>query len=125
MADSPTTAPRKLDRTPISRRTPPYDRIKQAIMDGELLPSEQLVELALAEWCLVSRTPIREALTRLEQDGLVRRTDRGMTVRENSPEEILDLYDTRIVLESRAAFVAAERRTTMDLRTMRKAEERF
>lgn len=93
-------------------------------MSGELVPGEQLVELALAEWCQVSRTPIREALTRLEQDGLVRRTDRGLIVRESSPEEILDLYDTRIVLESRAAAVAADRRTSIDLISMRRADDR-
>jgi DNA-binding GntR family transcriptional regulator len=102
----------------------PYERLTQAIMSGELEPGAQLVESALAEWCEVSRTPIREALTRLEQDGLVRRGEYGLVVRESSPEEILDIYDTRIVLESRAAGVAAERRTALDLMGMRKAAER-
>jgi len=122
MTDLPSTIRRR--RTPTSRRIPPYERLKEAIMDGELVPGEQLVEQALAEWCQVSRTPIREALTRLEQDGLVRRSDRGLIVRESSPEEILDLYDTRIVLESKVAAVAAERRTAIDLLTMRRAAER-
>ena len=112
-------------RLPVSGRVSPYDRLKQAIVEGELVPGEPLVEMALAEWCQVSRTPIREALTRLEQDGLVQRSDRGLIVKESSPEEILDLYDTRIVLEGRAAYVAAERRTSMDLLAMRKAEDRF
>jgi DNA-binding GntR family transcriptional regulator len=103
----------------------PYDRLKQAIMSGELTPGEQLVEIALAEWCQVSRTPIREALTRLEQDGLAQRTDRGLIVRESSPGEIIDLYESRIVLESKAAAVAAERHTTVDLSAMRRAEDRY
>lgn len=93
-------------------------------MKGELAAGEQLIEADLAKICQVSRTPVREALTRLEHDGLVRRSDRGLLVRENSPEEILDLYDTRIVLESRAAAVAAERRTDLDLLAMRRAAER-
>src|ERR1700754_1808293 len=85
------------------RQPTPYERLKQAILDGELVPGQQLVEISLAQWCQVSRTPIREALSRLEQDGLALRTDRGLVVRERSPEEILDIYDTRIVLEAMAA----------------------
>lgn len=99
------------------RRTP-YERIKAAILSGELQPGEPLVETALAEWCGVSRTPIREALRRLQQDGLIDRTARGMAVRERSPEEILDIYDTRLVLEAMAGRVAADRRTAYDLRAM-------
>lgn len=106
------------------RRITPYERIKQAIMSGDLVPGAQLVELALAEWCEVSRTPVREALLRLEQDGLVVRTDQGMVVRDSSPEEILDIYDTRVVLEGRAAAVAAERRTSHDLMAMRRLLEK-
>jgi DNA-binding GntR family transcriptional regulator len=111
--------------TPATRRESPYQRLKQAIMSGELAPGVPLVETPLAEWCQVSRTPIREALTRLEQDGLVERTHRGLVVRANSPDEIIDLYDTRIVLESKAAAVAAERHTASDLSAMRRAEERY
>jgi DNA-binding GntR family transcriptional regulator len=92
-----------------------YDKIKAAILDGTLEPGAPLVESSIAEWCGVSRTPVREALTRLEQDGLVTRSDRGLVVRERSPEEILDIYEVRIVLESAAARLAAERHTNFDL----------
>ena len=105
------------------RRTPPYESLKQAILSGELGPGEPLVEATLAAWCGVSRTPIREALTRLEQDGLVDRSDRGMVVRSRSPEEILDVYETRLVLEATAGRMAAERRTDHDLRTLRRLVE--
>jgi DNA-binding GntR family transcriptional regulator len=94
-------------------------------MSGVLAPGEQLVEIPLAEWCDVSRTPIREALTRLEQDGLVQRGEHGLIVRESTPSEIIDLYESRIVLESKAAAVAAERRTVADLSNMRRAEDRY
>lgn len=108
----------------IARRLSPYERLKRAILAGEIRPGEPLTELVLADWYKISRTPIREALTRLEQDGLVTRGDRGLIVRESSPGEILDLYETRIVLESKAASVAADRRTSNDLIAMRRGAER-
>jgi DNA-binding GntR family transcriptional regulator len=107
-----------------SGRAAPYEMVKQAIIRGELEPGQQLVETALAEWCQVSRTPVREALSRLVQDGLAERSDRGLIVRRRSPEEILDIYETRIVLEATVGRVAAERRTEFDVRTLRRLLER-
>lgn len=100
-------------------RVLPYEMIKQAILSGELAPGQPLTEVALANWCGVSRTPIREALRRLEQDGLAERTTQGLAVRKRSPEEIIDLYDTRVVLEAFAGRVAAQRRTDHDVRLLR------
>ena len=91
-----------------------YERLKQAIISGELEPGAHLVETVLARLCNVSRTPVREALTRLQQDGLVHQGSRGLVVRERSPEEILDIYETRIALEAMAARLAAERVTALD-----------
>jgi DNA-binding GntR family transcriptional regulator len=62
----------------------------------------------------VSRTPIREALRRLEQDTLVERVHRGLQVRGRSPAEILETYEVRIVLEGTAARAAAQRHTEID-----------
>lgn len=93
---------------------PPYEKIKAAICDGSFPPGHALVESAMAEWCGVSRTPVREALTRLRQDGMVTKTDRGMLVKERTPEEILDIYEARISLEVTAARLAAERYTPVD-----------
>ncbi len=106
-------------------RTSPYERIKQAIMSGILTPGEPLVEVPLAEWCQVSRTPIREALTRLEQDGLAQRTERGLVVRQSTPGEVIDLYETRVVLESKAAAVAAIRHTPADLSFIKRASAAY
>lgn len=100
---------------------PPYERLLQEVIRGELAPGEVLTEMALAERLQVSRTPIREALTRLEQDGLIKRTGRGMVIRERSPEEILDIYEVRILLEADAARLAAERRSNLDVFTLRHA----
>jgi DNA-binding GntR family transcriptional regulator len=99
---------------------PPYERLLQEVLRGEILPGEALTEMALAERLRVSRTPIREALTRLEQDGLVKRTSRGMVIRERSPEEILDIYEVRVLLEADAARLAAERRSSLDVFTLRR-----
>jgi DNA-binding GntR family transcriptional regulator len=94
--------------------------LKNAILHGELEPGQPLIEANLAAWCRVSRTPIREALMRLEQDGLVDRTDRGLVVRDRSPEEIIDIYETRMILEATVGRAAAERRTDHDIRTLRR-----
>lgn len=102
-----------------SPRVSPYEMIKQAILSGELGAGQPLTEVALANWCGVSRTPVREALRRLEQDGLAEHSAHGLAVRERSPEEIIDLYDTRVVLEAFAGRVAAERRTDHDIRLLR------
>src|SRR5690606_28343574 len=82
-------------------------------------PGQPMPESMLAEQFQVSRTPIREALTRLEQDGLLDRTDRGLVVHEDSPEDVIDLYDTRIPLEAAAARTAADRRTQRDVIRLR------
>lgn len=102
-----------------------YEMIKAAIWDGTLEPGVQLVEAQLAEWCGVSRTPVREALTRLQHDGLVERNERGLVVRERSPEEILDIYEIRVVLEAMAARLAAERHTRVDGIRITRALERW
>jgi len=109
---------------PVHKITP-YQRLKEAIRAGDLMPGQQLVESVLAEWCEVSRTPIREALSKLQHDGLVERNDRGLVVRERSPEEVLDIYETRIALEGTAARMAAERRNSHDLILLRRAMGRL
>ena len=65
-------------------RIAPYDLLKQSILSGEFEPGQALVETSLATWCGVSRTPVREALRRLEQDGLVERNDHGLASRQES-----------------------------------------
>jgi DNA-binding GntR family transcriptional regulator len=97
------------------KKQPLYEAMRDSIMAGEFEPGEPLIELSLADWYGVSRTPIREAMTRLEQDGLLARTDRGLAVPNRTPEDVLDLYDTRIALEATAARTAADRRTSHDV----------
>jgi DNA-binding GntR family transcriptional regulator len=92
-----------------------YDRLLEEVLQGNLKPGELLVESALGEKYGVSRTPVREALRMLEQDGVLERVNRGIRVRQTSADEVLELYDVRAVLEGIAARDAAERRTEIDL----------
>lgn len=103
----------------------PYEQLKESIYLGDLQPGQHLVETSLAKSFKVSRTPIREALTRLEQDGLLVRTGTGLTVRERSPGEVLDIYEIRILLEGAAGRTAAERRTNNDIFELRQAHRRY
>lgn len=96
-----------------------YQRMRQDIVLGELPPGAPLIETLLAERYSVSRTPVREALRRLEQDDLVERVERTMRVRLHSPEEIFELYEVRMILEAAAARAAAERRTEFDIAEIR------
>jgi DNA-binding GntR family transcriptional regulator len=96
-------------------RTTVYDKLKAAILSGELVSGAPLVELQLAEAYGVSRTPIREALHRLQQDGMVERGDRGLRVAERSAEQIMEIYEARIALEEAACGAAARRRSDVDL----------
>lgn len=99
-----------------------YDAIRDAIVAGRIKPGEPLSENRLAAEFGTSRTPIREALHRLEIEALVERLPRGVQVRETSPEEIIDIYDVRITLEGAAARAAAERATELDRRRLRSAQ---
>lgn len=91
-----------------------YTRLREAILSAELRPNRRLVEDELAEWLNVSRTPVREALLRLEQEGLVER-NRGWVVRENNPSEIRARLECRLAIEGYAARLAADRRTDAEL----------
>ena len=100
-----------------------YERLREEIVSGRLESGAPLVEAAVAARYGTSRTPVREALRRLEQDGLVERGDRGLRVRTRGPEEILEIYEVRILLEAAAARGAADRGTRLDLMRIRHAAE--
>lgn len=92
-----------------------YELIRTAIVNGLYRPGEGLTEAVLAETYNVSRTPVRDALRRLEQEGVLERQGRQLVVHETTPEEVLEIYDCRIVLEGMAAGWAARSRTEYDL----------
>jgi DNA-binding GntR family transcriptional regulator len=92
-----------------------YALLKHDISIGEMPQGTRLVETQLAERYGVSRTPIRQALLTLEQDGLVERNGRSLQVRAQSPAEIMELYEVRELLEERAARLAARRHDESDV----------
>jgi len=92
-----------------------YERLRQAIVDGEFEPGKRLTELGIAALFGISRTPIREAFFRLERDGLVR-SARGWGIEVVDPrQELTDIYHIREALEGRAARLAAERGTEEEI----------
>lgn len=103
----------------------PYDVLRREIIEGQVDHGATLVETALAKRLGVSRTPVREALKKLEQDGLIERHDRGLRVRTRSAEEILEIYEVRIVNEEFAARLAAQRRTPFDLARLQAAHDQM
>jgi DNA-binding GntR family transcriptional regulator len=99
-----------------------YEELREAILSGRFEPGQVLSENSLAAEFGTSRTPVREALHRLEIEMLVERVPRGVRVRVSSPEEILDIYEVRITLEGAAAKAAAERATELDRTRLRAAQ---
>lgn len=97
-----------------------YETIRSMILSGELQAGAQLAEEALAERCGVSRTPVRDALRRLEADLLVTRTDTHRCfVADWSISDVGDAFELRAMLEGRAARRAAERMTDAALARIR------
>ncbi|WP_038039296.1 GntR family transcriptional regulator [Thermus thermophilus] len=93
-----------------------YQRLRSAILKGELLPGQRLVEKDLAERFGLGRAAIRTALARLEQEGLVESAPyRGAWVRILSEEEALEVLEARMALESLAARHAARKATPEDI----------
>ena len=86
-----------------------YEALKDAIISGEILPGERIVESSFAKKLNISRTPIREALRKLEQDGLVEYTPRkGVIVKSLEEADINEIYMIREVLEALALHKALD-----------------
>jgi DNA-binding GntR family transcriptional regulator len=94
----------------------PFHTVLRAdLLAGQFSPEEPLSESALTTAYGVSRTPVREALNRLEQEGLITRAARGYRIRSGAPDDVIEIYDVRIVLEQAAAEAASTRRTDLQL----------
>ncbi|MFT4218503.1 MAG: GntR family transcriptional regulator [Micropruina sp.] len=87
-----------------------HEHLRNAILSAAYRPNHRLVEQELSTQLNVSRTPVREALLRLKQEGLVVQR-KGWVVRDHAPHEIVELLEARVELESSAARLAAGRIT--------------
>ncbi|WP_141747571.1 GntR family transcriptional regulator [Streptomyces nanshensis] len=98
-----------------------YLALRDVIAAGTIKPGEHLGEPAIAESLGISRTPIREALLRLETERFVERTaGRRLVVATVSPEEVVDVYAVREALNGLAARLAAENASTTDMIRLRR-----
>jgi DNA-binding GntR family transcriptional regulator len=90
-------------------------RLREAVIAGELLPGERLTEPALAERLGISRSPVREALLRLEAMGLARRRNNYSTcVWEPTEKDVDEIINLRLMLESHAATQIIDRLDEVD-----------
>jgi DNA-binding GntR family transcriptional regulator len=93
-----------------------YVRMRDAILSGKFTAGQSLRQEELAQSIGTSRVPVREALKRLEVEGLVvLRPRRGYVVASLDPDEIEDIFDIRMMLEQRAGYLATLRRTAEDV----------
>ena len=103
-----------------------FNTLRQAILKGELKPGERLMEIQLAERLGVSRTPIREAIRKLELEGLVLMIPRkGAEVAKISARSLRDVLEVRRALEELAIELACQRMSEEDVGNLQKAQEDF
>lgn len=101
-----------------------YEYVRKRILSGEYPPGHPLLTEVLASEIKVSRTPVRDALRKLETDGLVTiRAHLGASVKKMELKEFREMCDLRLALESHAAGLAAVNHTEADLSEIRYALE--
>lgn len=100
-----------------------FDHLEEGIYNGAYPPGTALTELGLSRELGVSRTPVREALRRLEQEQLIRETGKGSVVLGLSPGDVADIYEIRLRTEGLAARWAARRITPEQLRSLQEITE--
>ena len=96
-----------------------FEQLEHDILSGKYARGETLSELRLSNELGVSRTPVREAIRRLEQENILEESGRGMIVVGITREDMMDMYEIRMEIESLAARRAAERITETELKEMR------
>jgi DNA-binding GntR family transcriptional regulator len=118
------SASSKPQKHQVSVREKTYEHLKSDIFSGRFTPGERLTE-HLAEELGVSRTPVREALHKLEQDGLIEPLEsRGFCIPRDSEEEIEDLFELRTVLEGYTLKIICERITEAEIAILEEIVDR-
>lgn len=103
-----------------------FNTLRQAILRGELKPGERLIEIQLANKLGVSRTPIREAIRKLELEGLVLMIPRkGAEVADITEKSLRDVLEVRKVLEELSVQLACEKMTEEEIEELKVAAEEF
>ncbi|NLO99437.1 MAG: GntR family transcriptional regulator [Clostridiaceae bacterium] len=103
-----------------------FETLRKAIVSGDIKPGERLMEVSLANQMGVSRTPVREAIRRLEAEGLVTMTPRkGTHVSELSVKDIMDVLEVRTVLDKLATELAAKRMQPAQLKALETVHKQY
>jgi len=103
-----------------------FGYLREAILEGKLEPGKRLMEMQLAEDLGVSRTPVREAIRKLELEGLVVMVPRkGAYVADVSIKDMVEVLEIRAALEGLAASLAAERMTPKDVKILKVLADEF
>ena len=103
-----------------------FNTLRQAILTGELKPGERLMEIHLANRLGVSRTPIREAIRKLELEGLVTMVPRrGAEVAQITEKSMSDVLEVRRALDVLSVELACDRITPQELLELKKACQNF
>lgn len=100
-----------------------FDHLERDILSGKYQRGEILTELKLSTELGVSRTPVREALRRLEQEHIIEDTGKGCVVIGISEDDLRDIFDIRERLEGTAAYLAAIKHTDEQLAELRETLE--
>ena len=103
-----------------------FNTLRQAILRGELKPGERLMEIQLANKLGVSRTPIREAIRKLELEGLVLMIPRkGAEVADITEKSLKDVLEVRRALEELSVKLTCDRITKEEIKELEQAAENF
>src|SRR5688572_11133326 len=115
----------KRSETNGSRSDVAYTTLRGAIHSGRFHAGDRMREADLAQWLGISWTPVRDALKRLESDGLLSAASRrGLVVAELDQQQVSELYAVRDVLEGLAGRLAAQHATPAEIAAMRELIER-
>ncbi len=103
-----------------------FEFLRDAILTGKLKPGERLMEIALSEKLGVSRTPVREAMKKLEQENFIEIVPRkGAYVADINAKDMIDVLDIRALLEGFASSLAASRMSEKEVKELERLQEKF
>lgn len=103
-----------------------FDYLRNAILSGDLKPGERLMEISLADQLGVSRTPVREAIRKLELENFVEMIPRkGAYVAQLKAKDILDILEIRAIFDGYAASAAAQRMTDDEIKSLGNTLDKF
>lgn len=102
-----------------SRSEHVYRRLRDAIQQGEFKSGQRVMELEVADWLKVSRTPVRDAIRRLEAEGMLEHEPRsGLVVASLDRQAVMELYVMRETLEGTAARLCARHASDMEIQDL-------